>query len=136
MRLYRAVCAWLEANAQQMGHKHEPDEPHPEGDVYAQAEHTQLHHRTRTPRRLPWHLHRLQRREQATWTHRVPAKPVHERNPVNTSVWGVITPNGIATVAPRGEHQARVWAAYAHASIGGIGETLARHDGTRWAAVE
>ena len=39
MRLYKAVCAWLEANAAQMGHKHEPDEPHPEGDVYAQAEH-------------------------------------------------------------------------------------------------
>lgn len=39
MRLYRAVCAWIEAHAAQMGHKNEPDEPHPEGDVYAQAEH-------------------------------------------------------------------------------------------------
>lgn len=38
MRLYKAVCAWLEANAQQMG-KVDEHEPHPEGDVYAQAEH-------------------------------------------------------------------------------------------------
>lgn len=37
MRLYKAVCAWLEANAQQM-HRSDEHEPHPEGDVYAQAE--------------------------------------------------------------------------------------------------
>lgn len=36
MRLYKAVCAWLEAHAAQMGQE---DEPHPEGDVYSQAEH-------------------------------------------------------------------------------------------------
>lgn len=38
MRLYNAVCAWLEAHAQQMG-KDDSPEPHPEGDIYAQAEH-------------------------------------------------------------------------------------------------
>lgn len=36
MRLYNAVCAWLEAQASQMGRE---DEPRPEGDVYSQAEH-------------------------------------------------------------------------------------------------
>lgn len=36
MRLYRAVCAWLEAHAAQMG---QDDGPHSEGDVYSQAEH-------------------------------------------------------------------------------------------------
>lgn len=39
MRLYRAVCAWLEAQAQQMGREDVADEPRPEGDVYSQAEH-------------------------------------------------------------------------------------------------
>lgn len=68
MRLYKAVCAWLEAHAAQMGHD---EELHPEGDVYSQAEHAhsytsepELHagHRdqpeyyedeARTPRRRP-----------------------------------------------------------------------------------
>lgn len=35
MRLYRAVCVWLEASAKQMGAEHEP---HPEGNNFAQAE--------------------------------------------------------------------------------------------------
>lgn len=36
MRLYRAVCAWLEASAKAMG---EDQEPVPEGNNFAQAEH-------------------------------------------------------------------------------------------------
>lgn len=39
MRLYKAVCAWLEAHAAQMGRDEPKEEPHPEGDVYSQAEH-------------------------------------------------------------------------------------------------
>lgn len=39
MRLYKAVCAWLEAHAAQMGREGEPAEPHPEGNNFAQAEH-------------------------------------------------------------------------------------------------
>ena len=35
MRLYKAVCAWLEASAKQMGAEHEPI---PEGNNFAQAE--------------------------------------------------------------------------------------------------
>ncbi|MCC3277517.1 hypothetical protein LJ753_16760 [Arthrobacter sp. zg-Y20] len=42
MRLYKAVCAWLEANATQMSRTEpprEPGEPHPEGNNFSQAEH-------------------------------------------------------------------------------------------------
>ncbi|MCQ1951606.1 hypothetical protein NNX28_16940 [Arthrobacter sp. zg-Y859] len=38
MRLYRAVCAWLEAHAAQMGHQ-EDQEPQPEGNNFTQLEH-------------------------------------------------------------------------------------------------
>lgn len=36
MRLYRAICAWLEASAAMMS---EPDEFHPEGAGEARSEH-------------------------------------------------------------------------------------------------
>jgi len=36
MRLYSAVCAWLEASAKQMGTEREPQ---PEGNNFTQAEH-------------------------------------------------------------------------------------------------
>jgi hypothetical protein len=36
MRLYRAICAWLEASARMMD---EPDEYHPEGAGEARSEH-------------------------------------------------------------------------------------------------
>ena len=40
MRLYNAICTWLEAHAAQMGRDAAPeDELHAEGDVYSQAEH-------------------------------------------------------------------------------------------------
>lgn len=39
MRLYKAVCAWLEAHAQQMGNEETPSEPQPEGNNFSQAEH-------------------------------------------------------------------------------------------------
>jgi len=35
VRLYNAICAWLEASARSMGHE---DEPQPEGNNFAQAE--------------------------------------------------------------------------------------------------
>lgn len=37
MRLYNAVCSWLEAHAARM--RHEPGEPVPEGNNFTQAEH-------------------------------------------------------------------------------------------------
>ena len=37
MRLYNAICGWLEAHAANMGHV-EPHEPRPEGNNFAQAE--------------------------------------------------------------------------------------------------
>lgn len=36
MRLYNAICGWLEAHAASMGVEHEPQ---PEGNNFAQAEH-------------------------------------------------------------------------------------------------
>lgn len=44
MRLYNAICAWIEAHATQMGRE---EEHHPEGDNFAQAEHA--HAYTSTP---------------------------------------------------------------------------------------
>ena len=39
MRLYRAICTWLEAHAASMGAEPGPaPEPHPEGNNFAQAE--------------------------------------------------------------------------------------------------
>lgn len=39
MRLYSAICAWLEAHAASMGVEPVQHEPHPEGNNFAQAEH-------------------------------------------------------------------------------------------------
>lgn len=40
MRLYNAVCAWIEAHAASMGAEPEPaTELHPEGNNFTQAEH-------------------------------------------------------------------------------------------------
>lgn len=39
MRLYNAICGWLEAHATQMSTNQTPDEHHPEGNNFTQAEH-------------------------------------------------------------------------------------------------
>lgn len=38
MRLYAAICQWLEADASAKGAPQEQHEPHPEGNNFAQAE--------------------------------------------------------------------------------------------------
>jgi hypothetical protein len=39
MRLYAAICAWLEAHATSMGSDEPQREPQPEGNNFTQAEH-------------------------------------------------------------------------------------------------
>lgn len=39
MRLYRAICGWLEAHAASMSAEPVQHEPHPEGNNFTQAEH-------------------------------------------------------------------------------------------------
>ncbi|MDQ5862052.1 MAG: hypothetical protein M3536_07310 [Actinomycetota bacterium] len=39
MRLYSAICGWLEAHAASMAAEPVPNEPHAEGNNFAQAEH-------------------------------------------------------------------------------------------------
>ena len=39
MRLYDAICGWLEAHATQMSTSQAPEEHHPEGNNFTRAEH-------------------------------------------------------------------------------------------------